>query len=177
MLDKCTNDKRLEPLTEEHNFIVPQAVIKQLCYHYVFCFCWTIEQFLIQLLSEVKHMCWRGAIKNYSIEKQCNRILLALGHLKIKMYPTFLWASINSGMFMSCVQLLSQHKRKIVHNSCRSAMLKYKSELARIIELIFTWPALLTGYKDEKQWVDVELLDEFLDDPLNPAVKLEFQVS
>ena len=77
---------------------------------------------------------------------------------------------------MSCVQLLSQHKRKIVHNSCQSAMLKYKSELARMVELIFKWPALLTGYTEEKQWVDVELLDEFLDDPLNPAVKLEFQV-
>ena len=137
----------------------------------------TLFTIQVPLLSEVRHMCWKGAIKNYSIENQRNRLHLALGNLKIKMYPTFLWASTNSGMFMSCVQLLSQHKRKIVHNSCRSAMLKYKSELARIIELIFTWPALLTGYKDEKQWVDVELLDEFLDDPLNPAVKLEFQVS
>ena len=171
-----TNDKQLEPLKEECDSIVPPALIKQLCYYYII-FLLDYRAILIQLLSEVRHMCWRGAIKNYSIENQRNRIHLSLGNLKIKMYPTFLWASTNSGMFMSCVQLLSQHKRKIVHNSCRSAMLKYKSELARIIELIFTWPALLTGYKDEKQWVDVELLDEFLDDPLNPAVKLEFQVS
>ena len=55
-------------------------------------------------------------------------------------------------------------------------MLRYRSQSARNLELYVLWPALLTGYTDEKQWVHIDLLDEFLDDPLNPAVRLEFQV-
>lgn len=76
---------------------------------------------------------------------------------------------------MSCVQLLSS-SRKVVQKSCRSSMLRYRSQSARNLELYVLWPALLTGYTDEKQWVHIDLLDEFLDDPLNPAVRLEFQV-
>ena len=55
-------------------------------------------------------------------------------------------------------------------------MLRYRSDSARNLELYVLWPALLTGYTDEKQWVHIDLLDEFLDDPLNPAVRIEFQV-
>ena len=55
-------------------------------------------------------------------------------------------------------------------------MLRYRSESVRSLNLYFVWPALLTGYMDEKQWVHVELLDDFLDDPLQPAVRLDFQV-
>ena len=84
-------------------------------------------------------------------------------------------ANRNLGMFMSCVQLLSS-SRKVVQKSCRSSMLRYRSQSARNLELYVLWPALLTGYTDEKQWVHIDLLDEFLDDPLNPAVRLEFQV-
>ena len=43
--------------------------------------------------------------------------------------------------------------------------------------LIFSWPAILTGYAEEKQWIHIPIMDDFLDDALNPAVKLEFQVN
>lgn len=80
------------------------------------------------------------------------------------------------GMFMNCVQLLS-NDRKLVRSACRSSMLKYRSESLRALERYFIWPFLLTGYTDEKQNVHVPLLDDFLDDPLHPATRLEFQVS
>ncbi len=79
------------------------------------------------------------------------------------------------GMFMTCAQLLSKDSN-VVRNACRSTMMRYRSESVRSLNLYFVWPALLTGYTDEKQWVNVELLDDFLDDPLQPAIRLDFQV-
>ena len=81
----------------------------------------------------------------------------------------------NLGMFMTCVQL-SSNDYKMVRSTCRSAMMKYRSEPVRSLERYFIWPAQLTGYSDEKQSVHIPLLDDFLDDPLNPAIRLQFQV-
>ena len=80
----------------------------------------------------------------------------------------------NLGMFMTCVQL-SSNDYKMVRSTCRSAMMKYRSEPVRSLERYFIWPAQLTGYSDEKQSVHIPLLDDFLDDPLNPAIRLQFQ--
>ena len=53
------------------------------------------------------------------------------------------------GMFMSCAQLLS-NQRKIVQNSCRSAMLKYKSESVRYLGTVHVFILLtLTGFVTE----------------------------
>ena len=60
------------------------------------------------------------------------------------------------GMFMTCVQL-SSNDYKMVRSSCRSAMMKYRSEPVRSLERYFIWPALLTGYTDEKQFVHIPL--------------------
>ena len=76
---------------------------------------------------------------------------------------------------MTCVQL-SSNDYKMVRSTCRSAMMKYRSEPVRSLERYFIWPAQLTGYSDEKQSVHIPLLDDFLDDPLNPAIRLQFQV-
>ena len=54
------------------------------------------------------------------------------------------------GMFMSCAQLLS-NQRKIVQNSCRSAMLKYKSESVRYLGTVHVFILLtLTGFLDRE---------------------------
>ena len=79
------------------------------------------------------------------------------------------------GMFMTCVQLLSNDQRT-VRSTCRSPMMKYRSEPVRSLERYFIWPGLITGYTDEKQIVHIPLLDDFLDDPLHPAIQLQFQV-
>ena len=81
----------------------------------------------------------------------------------------------NLGMFMTCVQL-SSSDYKMVRSTCRSAMMKYRSEAVRSLERYFIWPAQLTGYSIEKQSVHIPLLDDFMDDPLNPAIRLHFQV-
>ena len=50
---------------------------------------------------------------------------------------------------MSCAQLLS-NQRKIVQNSCRSAMLKYKSESVRYLGTVHVFILLtLTGFETE----------------------------
>ena len=82
----------------------------------------------------------------------------------------------NLGMFMNCVQLYSGERKKVKSN-CRSAMLRYRSESVRSLERYFIWPFLLTGHTDEKQYVHIPLLDDLLDDPLHPAIRLDFQVT
>ena len=79
------------------------------------------------------------------------------------------------GMFVTCAKVSSKDGI-IVRNACKSAMLKYKSEIIRIIELFFTWPAILTDYYGEKQFVHIQFLDNFQEDPMNPALAVEFEI-
>lgn len=81
----------------------------------------------------------------------------------------------NLGMFMTCAQLLSGGQQ-LVRSACRSTMLRYRSASVRHLGLYFNWPFLLTGYSDEKQWIHVPIMEDFLDDPLHPAIRLDFQV-
>lgn len=55
-------------------------------------------------------------------------------------------------------------------------MMQYRSELLRVLETFAFAPILLTGYSTEKQWVHVEFFDNFLDDPLSPAVRIDYQI-
>ena len=45
------------------NVIAPQALFQQLYFIRTLFYCLTIEHFLKQLLSKVRHTCWRGASK------------------------------------------------------------------------------------------------------------------
>ena len=50
--------------------------------------------------------------------------------------------------------------------------MKYKSDMIRSLELIFMWPAILTDYSGEKQVVKIRFLDDYKDDPMNPAMSI-----
>ena len=52
----------------------------------------------------------------------------------------------------------------------------YRSELLRVLETFAFSPALLTGRSSEKQHLYVEFLSDYMDDPLSPAARLDFQI-
>ena len=80
------------------------------------------------------------------------------------------------GMFMNCLQLRTARSVEVVRESCRSSMLQYRSGLLRILETFVFAPALLTGHTSEKQWIRVEFFDDFYDDPMRPATRVDFQI-
>ena len=79
------------------------------------------------------------------------------------------------GMFMTCAQVRSQDKL-VLKKNCKSTIMKYKSGLIRSLELMFMWPAILTDYAGEQQMVRIQFLDDFQDDPMRPAMSIDFQV-
>lgn len=75
------------------------------------------------------------------------------------------------GMFMTCAQILSKDKL-LMRKNCKSTIMKYKSNMIRSLELVFMWPAILTDYSGEKQMVHIRFLDDYRDDPMNPALSI-----
>jgi len=81
------------------------------------------------------------------------------------------------GMFLTCLALKSPNT-EIVAESCRSAILTYRSELLRAIETVIMSPFLVTGlYKGaERQSLYVEFFPDFVDDPLDPATNIDVHI-
>lgn len=79
------------------------------------------------------------------------------------------------GMFMTCTQLMNKNRTPI-RKACKSSILKYKSDQMRFVELLFTWPAILTNYHGEKQIVHVQFFEDYREDPMNPLMSIDFQI-
>ena len=80
------------------------------------------------------------------------------------------------GMFLTCAQIIGKDKTTQLRKVCKSTIMKYKSDWVRSLELLFKWPAILADYSGEKQFVHVQLIDDYRDDPMSPAVTIDFQV-
>ena len=79
------------------------------------------------------------------------------------------------GMFMTCAQLKSSSDT-ILKESCKSALMNYRSELLKTLETLIFAPFYLSGHLSETQNLRIEYFKDYLDDPLNPAVKIEYQI-
>lgn len=66
------------------------------------------------------------------------------------------------GMFMIRLRLIEAHGR-ILFDISRSAILKYKTFLTRIIHSIVYWPLLVTSYRNEMQTLHVPLIDNYIE--------------
>ena len=66
------------------------------------------------------------------------------------------------GTFMVRMKLIDSAER-VVAERVRSAILKYKSPLTRIINDIICWPLLLAGLRDDSQFVQIPLFEEYID--------------
>lgn len=79
------------------------------------------------------------------------------------------------GMFLVCAEMRDQGQNLRGH-SCRSAMLRYKSDL---LTRITTWvlsPLYILGVREEKQTVQVELFSDYLDEKTNPVTNVFVEI-
>lgn len=79
------------------------------------------------------------------------------------------------GMFLVCAEMRDQGQNLRGH-SCRSAMLRYKSDL---LTRITTWvlsPLFIMGLREEKQTVQVELFSDYLDEKSNPVTNVFVEI-
>lgn len=58
---------------------------------------------------------------------------------------------------------------------CQQGMLRYRSDLVRILETLLLLPAFLTGKAEQKQMIEVELFSEYTDDPVSDAQLIVFK--
>ena len=79
------------------------------------------------------------------------------------------------GMFLVCAEMRDQAQNLRGH-SCRSTMLRYKSDL---LTRITTWvlsPLFIVGLREEKQTVQVELFSDYLDEKANPVTNVFVEI-
>ena len=55
-------------------------------------------------------------------------------------------------------------------------MMQYRSELLRVMETFVFAPVLLSGHSTEKQFLRIEFIEDFMDNPLSPAVQMDIQI-
>jgi len=72
------------------------------------------------------------------------------------------------GMFMACARLKSKDGDS-VEESCRSAMIQYKSSFLHLISTVVLYPLLFSGSYEEKQLLAIELFSNFQEDSYNPV--------
>ncbi len=86
----------------------------------------------------------------------------------------------SQGMFMVRIKLFDDQKR-IIKNVAKPSILRFRSQLNRIIYTLFYWPLLVIGVMDESQTLTVNLIDDFVEGshpnvgPLTEA-KIEIEV-
>lgn len=81
----------------------------------------------------------------------------------------------NLGVFMIKIQTFSKSD-EITSKSSRPAMIRYRSPLLKMINVVFLAPLYLTGYTEEKQNLQVNLMDDFVDNAYKPTIKIGLEV-
>lgn len=79
------------------------------------------------------------------------------------------------GMFMSCMHVMGKSK-KLLHSSCKSASLEFRSDLLRTLETVVYSPMLLIGTSSQKQRIHIQYFRRYLDDTFDPAAKAVLEI-
>ncbi|XP_065661599.1 seipin isoform X4 [Hydra vulgaris] len=74
----------------------------------------------------------------------------------------------NLGMFLSKIDILNKDGKTLA-SSERSSLFTYESNLLSIISTFFFIFPLLFGFQEQKKWMEVVLLDSFIDSSYEPA--------
>lgn len=83
--------------------------------------------------------------------------------------------NVQLGMFMVCAEMRDQ-KTRLRNHACRSAMLHYRSNLARTITTLVMSPLIVLGFKEETQHVPIELFTNYEDDQENPVTDVFVEI-
>ncbi|CAH2242553.1 seipin isoform X1 [Pararge aegeria] len=99
-----------------------------------------------------------------------SQMLMSSQPYRIKLILEVPESQINKdiGMFMVCAQMRAPGG-VLVSSSCRSAMLRHRSKLHQVIRTLFYAPLLVSGFNEEKQFIQVELFSDFEDDQARPV--------
>lgn len=81
----------------------------------------------------------------------------------------------NLGVFMVKLKAFSKSD-EITTKSSRPAMIRYRSPLLKMMDVVFLAPLFITGYSEEKQMVQVDLMNDFIDNAYKPTVKVNVEV-
>ncbi|KAG8236608.1 hypothetical protein J437_LFUL016857 [Ladona fulva] len=92
-------------------------------------------------------------------------------HLEMPESP----ANQKLGMFMVCTHL-EDKAGTLITNSCRSAMLHYRSPVLHVLHTLLFFPLMILGSTEEKQNVVVELFSNYEEDPVHPATDIFVEV-
>lgn len=79
------------------------------------------------------------------------------------------------GMFMVIIKVYDRHG-VIVQESSRATALKYQSDLLTTIQTLFWSPLYVLGFFEQKQNLNIELFEEYLDDVYHPAVGVLIEI-
>ncbi|KAL1517686.1 hypothetical protein ABEB36_001421 [Hypothenemus hampei] len=94
-------------------------------------------------------------------------------HLELEMPESP--ANRELGMFMVCVDFQAKDGVTLA-NSCRSAMLHYKSSLLDTLYKLFFIPFFIVGSSEEKQTVDVELFSDYEESEYKPVTDIYVEI-
>lgn len=83
--------------------------------------------------------------------------------------------NLDLGMFMVCSELRDSGLFARA-NTCRSAMLEYKSPSIRVIQKLITLPMILTGFMEENQSVSVEIFPKYIEDVDHPVTDVFVEI-
>lgn len=79
------------------------------------------------------------------------------------------------GMFMVCSELRDSNYFARA-DTCRSAMLEYKSPSIRVIQKLITLPMILAGFMEENQSVSVEVFQKYIEDVDHPITDVFVEI-
>lgn len=57
----------------------------------------------------------------------------------------------------------------IVSSRCVQSMLRYRSDLLKVLETLLLLPAYLTGLSEQRQMLEVELFSNYVENPVSYA--------
>lgn len=83
--------------------------------------------------------------------------------------------NLRLGMFMVCAEMRDQ-RTQLRNHACRSAMLHYRSNLARTISTLVMSPLIVFGFKEETQQIPIEVFSSYEDDQENPVTDVFVEI-
>lgn len=125
--------------------------------------------------QEEKGMC---SFPSAHVQLTSKQQLLMLGqpykiHMELEMPESP--ANRDLGMFMVCVDFRASNGKTLA-NSCRSAMLHYKSNLLDILYKLVFIPFFIFGSAEEKQTVHVELFADYKESEYQPVTDIYVEI-
>lgn len=79
------------------------------------------------------------------------------------------------GMFMSQIELISRNG-SVITSSSKSTMMSSQDSIFAITKTFVKLVPLFLGFIEEREWLQVPLLENYIDDSYNPAIKVNIAI-